>query len=154
MLSEKDKMLQGLAHQAYSDELVAMRLRAKELLYDFNVATRPSNNAEKVRLILELFGQADETVHINSPFCCDYGANIRVGKNFFANYHCTILDNAPVTIGDDVMFASNVSLYTVGHPLDADLRLTMGSPCRVVRQITSADRESYLRNYMPHQEYV
>lgn len=80
MLSEKDKMLQGLAHHAYSDELVAMRLRAKELLYDFNIATRPSNNAEKVRLILELFGQADETVHINSPFCCDYGANIRVGK--------------------------------------------------------------------------
>ena len=85
MLSEKDKMLQGLAHQAYSDELVAMRLRAKELLYDFNIVTRPSNNAEKVRLILELFGKADETVHINSPFCCDYGANIRVGKNFFAN---------------------------------------------------------------------
>ena len=48
MLSEKDKMLQGLAHHAYSDELVAMRLRAKELLYDFNVATRPSNNTEKV----------------------------------------------------------------------------------------------------------
>ena len=52
MLSEKDKMLQGLAHQAYSDELVAMRLRANELLYDFNIVTRPSNNAEKVRLIL------------------------------------------------------------------------------------------------------
>ena len=107
-----------------------------------------------MRLILELFGKADETVHINSPFCCDYGANIRVGKNFFANYHCTILDNAPVTIGDDVMFAPNVSLYTVGHPLDADLRLAMGSPCRVVRQITSADRESYLHNYMPQQEHV
>lgn len=204
MLSEKEKMLRGLAHQPYSDELVSMRLRAKELLHDFNILTRPSNKEEKVRLILELFGQADETVHINSPFCCDYGANIRVGKNFLANYHCTILDNAPVTIGDDVMFAPNVSLYTVGHPLDADLRLAgweqakpitignnvwvggnvvilggvtigdnaviasgsvvtknipanslaIGSPCRVARQITSADRESYLRNYMPQQEHV
>ena len=79
MLSEKEKMLRGLAHQPYSDELVSMRLRAKELLHDFNILTRPSNKEEKVRLILELFGQADETVHINSPFCCDYGANIRVG---------------------------------------------------------------------------
>ncbi|MBN6067543.1 sugar O-acetyltransferase [Aggregatibacter actinomycetemcomitans] len=123
MLSEKEKMLRGLAHQPYTDELVAMRLRAKELLYQFNILTRPSNKAEKVRLILALFGKADVTTHVNAPFYCDYGSNIKVGKNFFANYHCTILDNAPVTIGDDVMFAPNVSLYTVGHPLDPELRL-------------------------------
>ena len=123
MLSEKEKMLRGLAHQPYTDELVAMRLRAKELLYQFNILTRPSNKAEKVRLILALFGEADPTTHVNAPFYCDYGSNIKVGKNFFANYHCTILDNAPVTIGNDVMFAPNVSLYTVGHPLDPELRL-------------------------------
>ncbi|WP_230621863.1 sugar O-acetyltransferase [Aggregatibacter sp. Marseille-P9115] len=123
MLSEKEKMLRGLAHQPNSDELVSMRLRAKELLHDFNIPTRPSNKEEKVRLILALFGQADESTHINAPFYCDYGSNIKVGKNFFANYHCTILDNAPVTIGNDVMFAPNVSLYTVGHPIDPELRL-------------------------------
>ena len=123
MLSEKEKMLRGLAHQPNSDELVSMRLRAKELLHDFNILTRPSNKEEKVRLILALFGQADESTHINAPFYCDYGSNIKVGKNFFANYHCTILDNAPVTIGNDVMFAPNVSLYTVGHPIDSELRL-------------------------------
>ncbi|EHK91550.1 sugar O-acetyltransferase [Aggregatibacter actinomycetemcomitans] len=123
MLSEKEKMLCGLAHQPYTEELVAMRLRAKELLYEFNILTRPSDKAEKVRLILELFGKADATTHVNAPFYCDYGSNIKVGKNFFANYHCTILDNAPVTIGDDVMFAPNVSLYTVGHPVDPELRL-------------------------------
>ncbi|KYK76310.1 sugar O-acetyltransferase [Aggregatibacter actinomycetemcomitans] len=123
MVSEKEKMLRGLAHQPYTDELVAMRLRAKELLYQFNILTRPSDKAEKVRLILALFGKADATTHVNAPFYCDYGSNIKVGKNFFANYHCTILDNAPVTIGDDVMFAPNVSLYAVGHPLDPELRL-------------------------------
>ena len=123
MLSEKEKMLRGLAHQPNSDELVSMRLRAKELLHDFNILTRPSNKEEKVRLILALFGQADESTHINAPFYCDYGSNIKVGKNFFANYHCTILDNAPVTIGNDAMFAPNVSLYTVGHPINSELRL-------------------------------
>ncbi|WP_109128990.1 sugar O-acetyltransferase [Aggregatibacter segnis] len=123
MLSEKEKMLRGLAHQPYSNELVSMRLRAKELLHDFNILTRPGNKEEKVRLILALFGQADESTHINAPFYCDYGSNIKVGKNFFANYHCTILDNAPVTIGDNVMFAPSVSLYTVGHPIDPELRL-------------------------------
>ena len=55
MLSEKEKMLRGLAHQPNSDELVSMRLRAKELLHDFNILTRPSNKEEKVRLILQLF---------------------------------------------------------------------------------------------------
>lgn len=202
MLSEKDKMCQSLAHQPYTEELMAMRLRAKELLYDFNILTRPSNKAEKVRLILALFGEADETTHVNAPFYCDYGSNIKVGKNFFANYHCTILDNAPVTIGNDVMFAPNVSLYTVGHPLDPELRLAgweqalpitignnvwlggnvvvlggvtigdnaviaagsvvtkdipansiaIGSPCRAVRQINAADREHYLRTYLPNIE--
>ena len=51
------------------------------------------------------------------PFYCDYGSHIEVGENFFANYNCTILDVAPVKIGDNVLFGPNVSLYTAGHPL-------------------------------------
>ena len=51
------------------------------------------------------------------PFYCDYGSHVEVGENFFANYNCTILDVAPVKIGDNVLFGPNVSLYTAGHPL-------------------------------------
>ncbi len=122
MLSDKEKMLSGLAHQPYSAELREMRLQTKELLFEYNVVTRPSDKAEKERLILRLFGKATDTPQVVAPFYCDYGRFIEVGRNFFANYNCTILDNGGVKIGDNVMFAPNVSLYTVGHPLDPQLR--------------------------------
>ena len=122
MLSEKDKMLSGLAHQPYEPELQALRLKNKELLYEYNVLTRPSDKATKERLILTIFGKTVGIPQVNSPFYCDYGKYIEVGANFFANYNCTILDNGGVKIGDNVMFAPNVSLYTVGHPLHPELR--------------------------------
>lgn len=56
------------------------------------------------------------------PFRCDYGYNIEIGENFYSNYNCTILDCAKVTIGNNVLFAPNVSLFTAGHPIDATLR--------------------------------
>ena len=59
---------------------------------------------------------------IEQPFRCDYGKNIEVGNNFFANYNCVILDVAKVTIGENVMFAPNVSIYTAGHPIHPESR--------------------------------
>ncbi|MFK3619362.1 sugar O-acetyltransferase [Pasteurella multocida] len=122
MLTDKEKRYLGLAHQPYDPELAEMRLRNKELLHEYNVLTRPSDKQTKARLILSILGKAANTPHINAPFYCDYGQFIEVGKNFFANYHCTILDTGGVKIGDDVLFAPNVSLYTVGHPIDPELR--------------------------------
>lgn len=121
-LSHKEKMLAGLAHLPEAPELKTMRLKCKDLLFEYNYLTRPSQKEEKARLICEIIGKYGSVPHINSPFTCDYGELIEVGKNFFANYHCVILDNGGVKIGDNVMFAPNVSLYTVGHPLDAELR--------------------------------
>ena len=63
-----------------------------------------------------------ERAFINPPFYCDYGFNIEVGKRFFANYNCTIIDVAKVKIGDNCMFGPNVSLYTAGHPVHPDTR--------------------------------
>lgn len=120
-MTEYEKMLAGLAHQPYSDELRTMRLAAKEILFDYQ-QLRPSESQAKNALLQKLFGQADATTKLIAPFYVDYGKNIRVGKNFFANFHCTMLDSGGITIGDNVMFAPNVSLYTVGHPLDAELR--------------------------------
>ncbi|OOF83253.1 galactoside O-acetyltransferase [Rodentibacter ratti] len=120
-MTEYEKMMAGLAHLAMSPELKNMRRAAREILFEFNL-TSPNDDETQNKLIRKLFGQADETTSINAPFHCDYGINIKVGKNFFANYHCVMLDNGGITIGDDVMFAPNVSLYTVGHPLDVELR--------------------------------
>ncbi|MDC2826184.1 sugar O-acetyltransferase [Rodentibacter pneumotropicus] len=121
MMTEYEKMMVGLAHLPMKSELTVMRQRAREILFEFN-RTSPNDEETQNNLIRKLFAQADETTSINEPFHCDYGINIKVGKNFFANYHCVMLDNGGITIGDDVMFAPNVSLYTVGHPLDAELR--------------------------------
>lgn len=67
-------------------------------------------------VIEDLFGKSDGAF-VNPPFYCDYGTHIEVGKNFFANYNCTILDVAKVKIGDNCQMAPNVSIYTAGHPI-------------------------------------
>ena len=75
------------------------------------------------KIAKELLGKSED-VFIYPPFYCDYGTNIQVGKNFFANYNCTILDVAKVVIGDNCQLAPNVSIYTAGHPLHPDTRNT------------------------------
>lgn len=67
-------------------------------------------------IVKELLGKS-EGAFINPPFYCDYGSHIEVGKNFFANYNCTIVDVAKVTIGDNCQMAPNVAIYTAGHPI-------------------------------------
>lgn len=122
MLSNKQKMLSGLAHQPYDTELAQLRLENKKRLFRYNTQICPSEKEQRVELIKKILGKYKGEPHINAPFFCDYGCFIEVGDNFFANYNCTMLDSGGITFGDNVMLAPNVSLYTVGHPLDADLR--------------------------------
>lgn len=75
------------------------------------------------KIVKELLGKSEDAF-INPPFYCDYGTNIEVGKNFFANYNCTILDVAKVVIGDNCQLAPNVAIYTAGHPLHPETRNT------------------------------
>ena len=87
----------------------------RRILQELNFADR--SDFEKVsRSVKELLGKS-ENAFINPPFYCDYGSHIEVGKNFFANYNCTIIDVAKVTIGDNCQMAPNVAIYTAGHPL-------------------------------------
>lgn len=73
------------------------------------------------QVVKALLGKS-ENAFINPPFYCDYGSHIEAGKNFFANYNCTIIDVARVTIGDNCMLAPNVAIYTAGHPVHPDSR--------------------------------
>ena len=76
------------------------------------------------KIVKELLGKSDGAF-INPPFYCDYGSHIEVGKNFFANYNCTIIDVAKVKIGDNCQMAPNVAIYTAGHPLHPVSRNSM-----------------------------
>ncbi|MBS5062817.1 MAG: sugar O-acetyltransferase [Hungatella hathewayi] len=76
------------------------------------------NTEERARTIRKLFGAAGENVTVLPVFNCDSGTNIYVGKNFLANYNVTILDIAPVYIGDYVMIGPNTLITTVNHPLN------------------------------------
>lgn len=76
------------------------------------------------KIVKELLGKSDGAF-INPPFYCDYGSHIEVGKNFFANYNCTIIDVAKVKIGNNCQMAPNVAIYTAGHPLHPVSRNSM-----------------------------
>ena len=121
-MSEKEKMLAGEVYDAnYDKELIKERENAKELCYDYN-NLKPSKIEERRELLKKLLGKTKENFLIEQPFVCDYGYNIEIGENFYANHNLTILDANKVKFGDNVFIAPNCGFYTAGHPLDAETR--------------------------------
>ncbi len=119
-MTSKERRERGMLFLADAADWEEMK-RARRLLQELNTADR--TDFDRIRSIVnQLFGKSDESTFLNPPFFCDYGCNIRVGKNCFINYNCTILDNAGVTIGDNCLLAPNVSIYTAGHSLYPDTR--------------------------------
>lgn len=120
-MNQKERMLSGLPYKAWLDGLEEERIACKKKIYDFNML--PPDRREEVPVMLKkLLGKTGENVFIEAPFHCDYGWNIEVGENFFANYNLTILDVGKVTIGKNAQIAPNVSIYTAGHPVHPDSR--------------------------------
>ena len=117
VLSEKQKMISGLPYFPSDKELSLALQEAKNKCFIFN-QTSPADREGRQQQIKALFKQS-ENPHIESPFYCDYGFNISTGKNFYANHGVTILDGAPVTMGDNVLLAPGVLISTATHPLDA-----------------------------------
>lgn len=120
-MNQKERMLAGLPYKAWLDGLSEERMENKLKIYDYNLL-RPDEKNKMDELIKDILGKTGENVFIEQPFHCDYGKNIEVGNNFYANYHCTILDVGRVVIGENVMFAPNVSIYTAGHPIHPESR--------------------------------
>ncbi len=121
MRSEREKMLAGDLYNPHDPELVAARRRARDLCLALN-ATSEAQQEERRRIVLELFGRGGETVWMQPPFSCDYGANIVLGERVFFNFNCIVLDVCRVSIGDHTMFGPAVQIYTATHPMDAELR--------------------------------
>ena len=102
------------------EEIMKEQTITRKIVHRLN--TMDPSDFERIKeTVKELLGKS-EGAFINPPFYCDYGSHIEVGKNFFANYNCTILDVAKVVIGDNCQMAPNVAIYTAGHPLHPDSR--------------------------------
>lgn len=122
MDSEKENMLNGELYDADDPDLVAERERARDLTRRYN-RTTVHDQTERQELLEELLGSCGEDCEIEPPFRCDYGYNIHVGENFYANFDCVILDVCQVDIGQNCQIAPGVHIYTATHPLDATERI-------------------------------
>ena len=112
-------MLSGELYDASAPELVAERARAREFLVQFNISAAPV--AERQAILVGLLGLT-AGFYIEPPFYCDYGYNIELGPNFYANFNCVLLDPAPIKIGQNVLLGPGVHIYTATHPLAAQER--------------------------------
>ena len=173
------------------DKVLEEQARARRITQRLNTMDR-ADFAGLQKVAAELFGKSDGAF-VNPPFYCDYGTHIELGKNFYANYNCTILDVGKVTFGDYCKLGPNVAVYSAGHPMHPAARNTAyeygidievgdnvwiggntvicpgvhigsnsvigagsvvtrdipawsfaaGNPCRVIRNITEADRTQF-----------
>lgn len=156
MKKRRDMQLAYIADEAVMEE----QIKCRKILQRLNFSDR-SDFVGIAEIVKELLGKS-ENACINPPFYCDYGSHIEVGKNFYANYNCTIIDVAKVKIGENCFMAPNVAIYTAGHPIYPDTRNSMfeygkevtigdnvwlgGNPCHVIRKITEKDKRNLFHN--------
>ena len=122
MMNNIERRDRGMAYIS-DDSVMEQQKKARMLTQRLNTMDR-SDFKGLGEVVKELLGRSDGA-WINPPFYCDYGFNIEVGRNFFANYNCTMLDVAKITIGDNCFMAPNVAIYTAGHPIHPDSRNSM-----------------------------
>ncbi len=117
-MTEKQKMLAGEMYDPLDPVLVEDRHAARIGFQKINALSDEYKDSRQA-LLKELLSNSGNGLWIEPPFYCDYGYNITLGDNVFMNFNCCILDVAPVTIGNNVMMAPNVQIYTATHPLEA-----------------------------------
>lgn len=122
-MSTREKMNIGELYTDMDEGLPEERRAGKERVYDFNL-TRPSEEAKRLQLLRSIMGSLGESCWIEPPLRVAYGTHIHIGNHFYANFNLTVVDDATVTIGNNVMIAPNVTLATAGHPIDPDIRIT------------------------------
>lgn len=120
-MTEKEKAAKGYLYDAAGDrELMEARNGCYELCYEYNHIRPPYEQGKDI--IRRLFGKTGNEFTVMPPFQCDYGYNIEIGENFFANFNCIIVDCAKVKFGNHVFIAPGCGFYTAGHPLDVSQR--------------------------------
>lgn len=117
----RERMHDGRLYFCNDEELMREQLQCLERLYDFN-ATRPSEQAKRSEMLRELLAEVGDNCYIEPPFHANWGIHTHFGNNVYANFNLTMVDDADIFVGDNVMFGPNVTVATAGHPVDPDLR--------------------------------
>ena len=134
---EYQRMISGQMYLPSDPELVGARRRARSLEFRFN-HTPPEQADERRAILRELFGSTGRRFEVEPSLHVDYGVNIHIGQNFYANAHCVLLDVAEIRIGDDTMFAPAVQLLTATHPVDPVARTSgreLGFPITIGHRV-------------------
>jgi len=121
-MTEKEKALAGLEFIRGGRELKQQRDAAESLCFRLN-HTPPEDTAAREAILRTLIPNQKEGCYIKSPFICEYGAYITLGRNFFANYNCKLMDGGTITFGDDVLIGPDCTFVTALHPTDPERRL-------------------------------
>ena len=117
-MTEREKMLAGELYDCGDAELLSQWHKAKDLVRAYNLVDS-EDREEKDRILGELLGGRGENLWITAPFFVDYGNNIYFGNHCEVNMNCTFLDDNVIQIGDHVLIAPNVQIYTAFHPTNA-----------------------------------
>ena len=121
MKSEKEKMLSGDLYNSSDIELEKELNFARDLIYKFNT-TSPKQKDLRKEILQSLLRDNVFDISIEPPFYCDYGYNIKIGRNFNANFDCVFLDSNEIVFGDNILIGPSVHIYTSGHPLSGEER--------------------------------
>ena len=121
-MTEKEKMLSGQTYYARDPELIKLHKDCRKSLKELNSITSDNVN-RRLSILDNLLGKIDDGVWIESPFYCDYGTNISIGKNTFINFNCVLIDNNKIEIGSNVLIGPGVHFYTPSHPLKHNERI-------------------------------
>ncbi|MCI8342212.1 MAG: sugar O-acetyltransferase [Firmicutes bacterium] len=116
-MTEKEKMIKGMEYRPEDEELSKLREQARKICEEYN-ACSIDEYERKDKLLRQLFGSVEGKIYVEPCFRCDYGFNIFVGENFYANFDVTILDVAPVRIGRNCMIAPKAGIYTATHDIN------------------------------------
>lgn len=122
MKTELEKCMSGEYYDCHDEVFLGYKNKARELLTRYN-AIPYNGKAERYQTLQTLLGSIGANVSIGQPFICDYGCNIHIGDNVSVNMNCTFIDCNKITIGSNVLIASNVQLYTSAHPVELSERL-------------------------------
>ena len=121
-MSMKEKMHTGELYLPGDAEIMAEQVKCLDRLYDFNM-TRPTEIEKRTAMLREMFAEIGEGCYIEPPFHANFGGrHVHFGKNVYANFNLTLVDDTHIYVGDNTMFGPNVTVASAGHPILPELR--------------------------------